>query len=181
MTHIAYDIIDIGSKIRVDTKGATVEAEVVSITSDFLTVKHMGKSFDVLKEYVSLYGDGELVYRFPVDTGNNAPESYFGEMSGVKFQVVYDLSKDIGELNDYFGSYRSMEILSKCYEIINQFNDEGCQDSFRLRLVALDGERFQNEEAIIEAYNSLKTCCGSYDIMLEINGATFEFGLNYGH
>lgn len=98
------------------------------------------------------------------------------------FVTVFDLESDEGlnNLRKFFGLKRMNTILSKFFEFVSEFDDDNYQDSFRIRIVSMYNDVFNNKDE----YKKLITCCGSTDreyTIDDIPDVVFEFGCNYGH
>jgi hypothetical protein len=93
---------------------------------------------------------------------------------------VFNLDRTPDALFTYFGLRTANKILTKFLEFVDEFDEHGYQDSFRIRIVK-DGERmFDNAEW----YQDLITCCGSCDKQFTLDflpNYVLEFGCNFGH
>jgi hypothetical protein len=113
-------------------------------------------------------------------------------------KMVFDISREgfFDPLCSHVGLASANKLVSAVLEYANEFEDHGCQDSFRARIVGfLDScsDDVAKTEGFIESvikvnefnneteYNSLVTCCGSSDKFIVIDDILFEIGCNFGH
>lgn len=114
-------------------------------------------SFNIVKDNIALYSiEIEYVELYQEPEIKNLA---FGEDSSSIYEIFGEDSQLI-----------ELEFL-KYMDIMKE--REECTDSWRIGL--LDSEDSMDE------YWTYKTCCGSDDTGIEINGKYYMFGCNYGH
>lgn len=99
-----------------------------------------------------------------------------------EFVTVFavDTTQGVQDLFGYFGFEGAVDILCAFKAFVSEFDDHGCQDSYRIRIVRIYDKDINNKTE----YNALATCCGSTDREVELSTIpdyVLEFGCNYGH
>lgn len=101
-------------------------------------------------------------------------------------------NEHIKSLFVWFGRDVSFKLLSKFWSMVEEYNEHGCQDCFRVRYIGFTWDVFLNEDEKISSivksstvsrseYEKLIGCCGQEDRFILIDDHLFEIGCNYGH
>lgn len=128
---------------------------------------------------------------------NNKEDFYNYDCYAASFNIVKDEIAAYNITIEFFELYKEPEIKnlafgenpSSIYEIFGEdshlveleflkymdvmYKREECVDSWRIGLI--------DSKESMDEYWTYKTCCGSDDTEIEINGKYYMFGCNYGH
>jgi hypothetical protein len=128
----------------------------------------------ILKEdLVELEGNPDFFMSSTINNGSPT-QNFHLELEYITVQSNYVIPKAWGENSSLIEVFPEDHL-----ELITFFDkwllelDECCVDSYRIGLV-------EDKESMTE-YQEYITCCGSDDIIKEINGKLYSFGCNFGH
>jgi len=148
---------DYDSSTRYFEDWANLELYITNIIDCSLTDQEQLFSQGITHVAFSPEGSIFVVKIAKIQVHKETPTVYAPEMNDYELYEVFP--------RDY------LELKKEFKKFINSI-DEDTIDSYRIGLVGITDE---------QEYENANSCCGSTDVIVEINSKKYKFGCNYGH